>query len=98
MRHWEGAELWIQLVLKAHDVKLMRIPGKCNPVDLFTKYLTKDESVRHMQFLGYSLYDREGKELGFKDPTLHGHGDEEAVVRKFRHAIDHARWETVRQR
>ena len=69
MRHLEGAELWVQQILKTKKVRILKIAGKLNPADLFTKYLTFPDIVRHMQFLGYSLFDCNGIELGCKNIT-----------------------------
>ena len=43
-----------------------RINGKQNPADLFTKYLPRDEMIRHMAVLGFRLIDHKGQVLGCK--------------------------------
>ena len=70
MRHLEGAELWVQQILKTKKVRILKIAGKLNPADLFTKYLSFPDIVRHMQFLGYALYDCNDVELGCKQISL----------------------------
>ena len=67
MRHLEGAELWVQQILKTKKVRILKIAGKLNPADLFTKYLSFPDIIRHMQFLGYALYDCNDMELGCKN-------------------------------
>ena len=51
MRHLENHDLWIQQVVKAGRAIICKINGKQNPADLFTKYLPRDEMIRHMAVL-----------------------------------------------
>merc|ERR1712086_1138336 len=70
MRHLEGAEIWIQQVLRSGAASVVKIDGKENPADLFTKYLTRNEIIRHMSVLGFELKDAEDVPLGCKDLAL----------------------------
>ena len=70
MRHLEAAELWIQEVFRSGRASLLKINGKANPADLFTKYLARNEIVTHMSFLGFRLFDAANNEIGIKDVTL----------------------------
>ena len=70
MRRLEGAEIWIQQVLRSGAASVVKINGKENPADLFTKYLTRNEIIRHMSVLGFELNDAEDVSLGCKDLAL----------------------------
>ena len=70
MRRLEGAEIWIQQVIRAGAASIVKINGKQNPADLFTKYLTRSETIRHMAVLGFELRDAYDNELGCKDVDL----------------------------
>ena len=78
MRHLEGAELWVQQILKTKKVRILKIAGKLNPADLFTKYFSSPDIIRHMQFLGYSLYACHDVELGCKQISLDQEGLDDA--------------------
>ena len=58
---------WIQHVFQMGRAKLQKINGKLNPADLYTKYLSRSEIVYHMSFLGHTLYDNHGHEVGNKN-------------------------------
>ena len=70
MRHLEGAEIWIQQVLRSGAASVVKINGKENSADLFTKYLTRNEIIRHMSVLGFELKDADDDSLGCKDLEL----------------------------
>ena len=70
MRRLEGAEILIQQVLRSGAASVVKINGKQNPADLFTKYLTRNEIIRHMSVLGFELKDAEDVPLGCKDLAL----------------------------
>ena len=59
---------------------MVKINGKQNPADLFTKYLTRNEIIRHMSVLGFELKDADDNVLGCKDLelSLTSAADEEA--------------------
>ena len=67
MRHLEGAELWIQQIIRSGLASIVKINGKLNPADLFTKYLSRSEIIFHMATLGYELLDGNDQVLGCKD-------------------------------
>jgi hypothetical protein len=52
MRHIECKELWLQEAVCRGKVKLLKVEGPKNPADMFTKYLTHAEIVRHCAKLG----------------------------------------------
>ena len=66
MRHLEGAELWIQQVVRSKRLTVVKINGKANPADLFTKYLNAGDITRNMSILGFELQDEWGNEVGKK--------------------------------
>ena len=57
MRHLEGAELWIQQVLRSGKATMKKINGKVNPADVFTKYLPEADIIRHMSVLGFEIFN-----------------------------------------
>ncbi len=69
MRHLEAQDLWIQQIIKSGRAKIVKINGKHNPADLFTKYLSQEEIIMHMSQLGFRLIDYLGNELGCSDKT-----------------------------
>ena len=70
MRHLEGAEIWIQQVIRSGAASIVKINGKQNPADLFTKYLARVEIIRHMAVLGFEVNDAYDNVLGCKDIDL----------------------------
>ena len=59
MRHLEAADLWIQQLVKSKRIEIRKINGKCNPADLFTKLLSREEIIVHKNRIGYRLFDIE---------------------------------------
>jgi len=57
-------------VLRSGAASVVKINGKQNPADLFTKYLTRNEIIRHMSVLGFELKDADDNVLGCKDLEL----------------------------
>ena len=70
MRHLEGAELWIQHLVRSKRMTIQKINGLVNPADLFTKYLSADRINFLMFLLGYTLIDRHGIELAHNDKEV----------------------------
>ena len=66
MRHLEAADLWIQQLVKSKRIEIRKINGKCNPADLFTKFLSREEIIIHKNRIGYRLFDMHGNEIGVK--------------------------------
>ena len=52
--------------MKSKRIEIRKINGKCNPADLFTKFLSREEIVIHKNRLGYRLIDMHGNEMGVK--------------------------------
>ena len=52
MRHIECRELWLQEAVCRGRVKVLKVEGPKNPADLFTKYLTHAEALKHLEKLG----------------------------------------------
>ena len=52
IRHLDTEDLWIQEKVRTNEINLMKIDGKKNPADLFTKYLDHNEMLKHLHFLG----------------------------------------------
>jgi len=67
MRHLEGMELWLQQIIRSGKVSIEWIHGLRNPADLYTKYLSRDNIVRHMTRLGFRMLDVNGDMLYMKD-------------------------------
>jgi len=67
MRHLEGMELWLQQIIRSGKVSIEWIHGLRNPADLYTKYLSRDNIVRHMTRLGFRMLDVNGDMLYGKD-------------------------------
>ena len=53
------AEIWIQEVPKSGAAWVIKFNGKEKIADLFTKYLTRNEIIRHIAVLGFELKDAE---------------------------------------
>eukprot|EP00959_Pyramimonas_sp_CCMP1952_P323364 6766648-Pyramimonas_sp.AAC.1 len=70
MRHLETAELWIQQILRTRRATIEKINGKASPADLFTRYLSEAEIVRHTRMLGSTMKDNYGQEIGIKGTNL----------------------------
>jgi len=51
------AEIWIQEVPKSSAAWVIKFKGKEKIADLFTKYLTRNEIIRHIAVLGFELKD-----------------------------------------
>ena len=66
MRHLEAAELWIQQIVRSGRAEHCKVNGQDNFADLFTKFLTRDEIIRHMANLGFRMFSEDGRELGVK--------------------------------
>ena len=45
--------LWLQGMVQCRKLSIVRIPGKVNPADLLTKYLTADLIVQNLRLLGF---------------------------------------------
>merc|ERR1712086_78031 len=58
------AEIWIQEVPRSSAAWVIKFNGKEKVVDLFTKYLTRNEIIMHIAVLGFELEDAEGVPLG----------------------------------
>ena len=67
MRHLEAQELWIQQIVKSGKATIMKVNGKVNPADLFTKHLSRDDMVKFMNMLGFRMFNFKGDELGVKN-------------------------------
>ena len=53
------AEIWIKVVDKSSAAWVIKLKGKKKIADLFTKYLTMNEIIRHIAVLGFELKDAE---------------------------------------
>ena len=54
IRHLDTTDLWIQERVKSGDIVVTKIPGSENPEDLFTKYLSRPDMLKHMTTLNVS--------------------------------------------
>ena len=75
MRHLEAADLWIQQLVRSGRVTIQKINGKLNPPDLYTKFLSRNESIFHMNQLGFQLFDIQLSELGVKKQLALGEAE-----------------------
>ena len=55
LRHIEVKELWLQEAVCRGRITLRKIEGSKNPADIFTKYLSNDEIVRHLKSINVNL-------------------------------------------
>ena len=51
LRHIDVEDLWVQDKVRTKAVDLVKIDGKLNPADLFTKYVEAPNIERAMKFL-----------------------------------------------
>ena len=49
LRHVEVHLLWLQQLVASGDFKVLKVDGKQNPADLYTKYLSQDDMKKHMR-------------------------------------------------
>ena len=54
IRHLAVAQLWVQDLVRAKDVRLHKVLGTLNPADLMTKPLSRAEIDGHLTRLGLS--------------------------------------------
>ena len=52
VRHLATADLWVQQKVRARELKLFKLPGKENPIDLMIKHNTAIEASRYVSMLG----------------------------------------------
>ena len=52
VRHLSTTDLWVQEKIRNGDIQLLKIDGKENPADLFTKYLPRPLLDKHLLRLG----------------------------------------------
>ena len=53
VKHMAVPLLWLQGMVQCQKLSIVRIPGKVNPADLLTKYLTADLIVQNLRLLGF---------------------------------------------
>ena len=54
-RHIDTSFLWVQEKSASKEIKYGKIPGKDNPADLFTKFLSGDEIDKHMTAMDFEF-------------------------------------------
>ena len=59
VRHLATADLWVQQRVRLKQLKLFKLPGKENPSDMMTKYLSSPLMVKFSKMLG--LVSKEGR-------------------------------------
>ena len=59
IRHLATADLWIQQRVRANELKLFKLPGKENPSDMMTKYLSSPLLGKFLKVLGIRV--KEGR-------------------------------------
>ena len=59
MRHSETKYLWIQDVIKAGRIKLLKVKGTLNPADIGTKHLSISEMGEMLLSIGLRVVPRE---------------------------------------
>ena len=55
MRHIEIRWLWLQKEVADGKIRIQKVLGKINPADLFTKFLSGQEIVDHLERMGLRL-------------------------------------------
>ena len=71
IRHLHTADLWIQEKIRNGQVELLKIPGKENPADMFTKYV--DRSIIEMALSRLDLHFKDGRSV--MAPKMMGQGN-----------------------
>ena len=51
IRHLDTTDLWIQERIKAGDLRVTKVAGVSNPMDLFTNYSSRPEMEKRLTFL-----------------------------------------------
>ena len=59
VRHLATADLWVQQRVRLKQLKLFKLPGKENPADMMTKYLSSPLLVKFCKALG--IISKEGR-------------------------------------
>ena len=57
VKHMAVSLLWLQGMVRSQKIRIVKIPGKDNPADLFAKYLGLDLIARNLSFLGFQSAD-----------------------------------------
>ena len=57
LRRLETGYLWLQAAVAKKRLQVRKVNGVENPADLFTKYLTSADMLKHMHFLQMSSED-----------------------------------------
>ena len=52
-KHIDTRWMWIQGAIRRGDIELLKVHTKSNPADLMTKFLTAEETTKHMKSMGY---------------------------------------------
>ena len=61
MRHIEVKDLWLQEALCRGRLQIVKVDGKANPADIFTKFLNVKELVAGCERMCVELRLREGQ-------------------------------------
>ena len=85
MRHIEVRDLWLKEEVAKGLVRVVKVPGEANPVDLMTKFLQTAEIGGHLKRLGLVERRKDAKTGGgrtgpsWADLLEEGQGAQQAV-------------------
>ena len=52
-KHIDTRWMWIQGAIRRKEIELLKVHTKCNPADLMTKFLTAEDTTKHLRAMGY---------------------------------------------
>ena len=56
-KHIDTRWMWMQGAIRRGDILLMKVHTKQNPADLMTKFLSAEDTARHLTTMGYHFDD-----------------------------------------
>ena len=56
-KHIDTRWMWLQGAIRRGDIELLKVHTKENPADLMTKFLTAEETTKHLNAMGYHYTD-----------------------------------------
>ena len=60
-KHMDTKWMWLQGCVRRREVSLYKIGTKENPADLMTKFLTEEETTKHLKWMGFEYVSEEEK-------------------------------------
>lgn len=69
LRHLDVEDLWIQHKVRSKQIDLVKVDGKVNPADIFTKYV--DHPILSRALASMNLVSETGRAKSAPQATLH---------------------------